>query len=157
MPWHVYIQICTCHRSGFCNKTKGLQAWDCLACDAVSLSRSSWAPSTIADAGTTIIRNVGNPNPATQRDVTQSQAVEVRGSTFSRSRQFIFLSAAGCVQTVATDCDMNTIACNSHTTNSSQLALTALQNESLLAATFKWQLPARRTNTGNSTLRSNAV
>jgi hypothetical protein len=46
--------------------------------DAVSLGRSSWAPSTLGDAGTTFSRNVGNANPATQRDVTQPQAVAVR-------------------------------------------------------------------------------
>jgi hypothetical protein len=41
------------------------------------------------------------------------------------------------VQAVATDCYMNTTACNSNTTNSGQLVLTALQNESLFAVTFK--------------------
>ena len=52
------------------------------------------------------------------RVTSQPQTVAARGSTFSRSRQFIFLSAADCVQAVATHCHMNTMACNSHTTNS---------------------------------------
>jgi hypothetical protein len=114
MPRHVYIQICTCHRSGFCNKTKELPAlrFSCMR-------RRVTGPfflGLLNHRGCRHRIHLKRRQHYTQRDVTSHNLWKCVAPHFCAVASSFFLSAADCVQAVATDCDMNTMACNSLTT-----------------------------------------